>query len=215
VSLGYEVDRLKRLTQPLDFDATDSDVSFDLRWDDLLGEVIPGLAVSAPTVDIFRDSEWRAYHFVHNQDDDLYFRFQLSHRWDPSTSVKVHVHWVPCVNPAAPQVVVWEARYAWSHYGVAIGDLATSWTTAETPATVAVDAAFKMQITPLATIAPGSAAESSILMFRLRRLGSSSASDTYSTAKAYGVGAANVMLLSCDLHYQSEKIGTTAEYPTP
>jgi hypothetical protein len=241
VSLGYETDRLKRLTgsidtrlttaegeidtlqnltQGLDYDAGNSDVSFDLRWDDILGEILPGLTTSAPSVDGYRDSGFLAYHFVHNQDDELNFRFQLSHRWKPSTPIRVHVHFIPCVNPASTQYVVWEYRYAWANYGVEVGALATSWTTGEARSTIATADAFKPTITPLATVAvDANCAESSILMFRLKRLGSSAPvtpgwTDTYTTSKAYGTASANIMLLACDAHYQSEKIGTTEEIPT-
>lgn len=243
--LGYDVDRLKRLsgsidsrlttaegeidtlqnlTQGLDYDAGDPDVSFDLRWDDVLGEILPGLSLSAPTAEPFRDTGFVAYFFRHDQDDDLHFRFQLPHRWKAGTDVKLHIHIAPMVDPSAsPQYVIWEARYAWADYGRALPAV-SGWTTVEARTTVSTGDAFKATITPLFTATPpGTAKESSILCVRVRRLGSSAPStpgwtDTYTTSKASPptpvTAQANVMILSCDLHYQSEKIGTTAEIPT-
>lgn len=236
--LGYDVDRLKRLsgsidsrlttaegeidtlqnlTQSLDYDAGDENVTFEARWDDVLGEILPGATLSAPAVDGYRDTGFQAYHFVHNQDDELNFRFQLSHRWNRG-EVRVHVHWMPCVNPASTEYVVWEARYAWSHAGVEIPAL-TGWTTVEARGTVGTTDQFKQKVTGLLATTPTGAVESSFLLVRLRRLGFSTPAtptwaDNYTTSKAYGTVAANVMLLGCDAHYQSEKIGTIDEYPT-
>lgn len=242
--LGYDVDRLKRLsgsidsrlttaegdidtlqgdvttlenlTQSLDYNAGDEGVTFEARWDDILGEILPGATTSAPAVDAYRDTGFQAYHFVHNQDDELNFRFQLSHRWNRG-EVRVHVHWIPCVNPATEQYVIWEARYAWAHYGAELPAL-TGWTTVEARATVGTTDQFKATITPLVATTPTGAKESSFLMFRLRRLGAATPatpgwSDTYTTSKAYGTASANVMILGCDAHYQSEKIGTIEEIP--
>lgn len=188
-------------------------------WDDVLGEIIPGLSVSAPTIDVYRDTPFRSYHFTHNQDDELHFRFQLSHRFKRQTECRLHIHFVPCVNPAADEYVVWEVVWAWSYAGIELPAMA-SWNTTEARSTIGTTDAFKQKITALVATTPtADGKESSILCARVRRLGSTAPatggwSDTYTTAKATGAATANVMLLSCDLHYQVEKIGTTSEIPT-
>lgn len=221
MSLGYDVDRLKRLCWGLFAGSSQTpatEATFTDRWDDVIGEILPGLTTSAPTVAAYRDTGFLAYHFVHNQDDELNFRFQLPHRWNRGET-RLHVHFIPCVNPAAPEYVVWETLYCWAPYGVAL-PAATGWTTVEARHTVSTSAAFVPTVTPLATIAPhASADESDILCVRLRRLGSSAPAtpgwtDTYTTSKTSPAGSAtaNVMLLSCDLHCQAEKIGTVEEH---
>lgn len=259
MSLGYEVDRLKRVLslvdskgdvltrtsggytslpvgsdgQVLAADSTaDSGLSWQAPdstvfpldstvWDDVLGEILPGLSVSAPSVAAYRDTPFLAYHFVHNQDDELSFRFQLSHRFKRQTECRLHVHFVPCVNPASTEYVVWECSYAWSYAGVDLPAL-TGWTTVESRSTIGTSDAFKQAIAPLFVTTPtADGKESSILCVRLRRLGSTAPStpgwsDTYTTSKVSPAGSAtaNVMLLSCDLHYQVEKMGTAAEIPS-
>ena len=189
------------------------DVSFDVRWDDILGDVTQGTATGALTYEQYRDTGHLAYHFRHDQDDALYHRFQFSHRWNRG-AVKPHIHWVPCVNPASPQVVQFYYAYAWASPGVEV-PAATGWVSAEVSATVGTSDAFKPKITALVTITPpADTPESAFLLLTVKRLGSSSGSDTYTTSKGSGTGAANVALLGVDVHYQSEKIGTTAEIPT-
>lgn len=191
-------------------------------WDDVLGEVQPGLSVSAPVVEGYRDTVFRTYHFQHNQDDDLSIRFQLPHRWKPDTECRLHVHWVPCVNPASTEYVVWEATFSWAHYGIDF-PAAASWTTVEARATVGTSDAWKPTITALVATTPTTdSVESSFLCVRVRRLGTTAPTtpgwtDTYTTGKAVGVppgtAAANVAFLSCDLHFQAEKLGTATEIP--
>jgi hypothetical protein len=223
VSIGYEVDRLKRLTYGLSAGTASGDgdeATFTSRWTDILGEILPGLTTSAPAVDGYRDTGFLAYHFVHNQDDELNFRFQTSHAWDTTTPLRVHVHWIPCVNPGATQYVIWEARYAWANYGVEVGALANGWTTVEVRASVSTTDAFKPTITSLFEVQPtADCRESSFLLLRLRRLGAATPAtpgytDTYTTSKGYGTASANVLLLGCDAHYQVEKTGTINEIPT-
>lgn len=223
MTIGYEVDRLKRLAWGLFAGSSQSpatEATFTDRWDDVLGEVQPGASVTAPTVAAYRDTAFRGYHFDHNADCALHFRFQLPHRWNRG-EVRLHVHYIPLVNPASTEYVVWRCQYSWSTVGAEV-PAATGWTEAEARSTVTTTSAFKPAVTGLFESTPPAAAnESAILMVRVVRLGSSAPTtpgwtDTYTTSKTSPAGsaAANVFLLSCDLHYQSEKIGTVAEYPT-
>lgn len=222
--LGYEIDRLKRLTWGLSAkggnDSVNSDETFQERWNDVLGEILPGLAADAPSAVLYRDTDFLAYHYRHDRDQDLSLRFQLSHQWNRG-EVKVHVHFIPCVAPGAnPMYVVWQAKYAWSAIGAAL-PAATGWTTVEARSTIASGDEFTHKITPLFSTTPTEATtkESSILCVRLSRLGSSAPAtpgwtDTYTTNTGSLTTQANILLLSCDAHYEAEKMGTITEIPT-
>lgn len=68
--------------------------------------------------------------------------------------------------------------------------------------------AFKPVMTNLTVVAPPAGASvSDFLLLYLRRPGSSDVEDTYSTNKATGTGAANVMLLGVDCHYHRDRSG--------
>lgn len=184
-----------------------------------MGEVQPGASLTAPTVAAYRDTAFRGYHFDHNADCALHFRFQLPHRWNKG-EVRLHIHYIPLVNPASTEYVIWQCQYSWAVVGSEI-PAATGWTTAEARSTITTTSAFKSAVTGLlSTSPPEGANESAILMVRVVRLGAGTPitpgwTDTYTTSKTspLGTAAANVFLLSCDLHFQSEKIGTITETP--
>lgn len=71
-----------------------------------------------------------------------------------------------------------------------------------------------LRIAPIGTVLPpAGAVESMMLLVYLKRFATNGA-DTYKTAKAYGTAAANLGVLSVDVHTQAEKLGTTNEIPS-
>lgn len=224
MALGYEVDRLKRITRGLGIGSTtDPAQTFEEGWDDIVGEIQAGISVNNnPAIPApFRDTEWRFYHFSHNADNQLQFRFQLPHRWNRG-EVRAHLHYLPAVDPSSsPQYAVWRCEYAWSRYGEVLPALA-GWTRAEARSTISTGDSWKHGITELfrSTPDPATTKESSILCVVLWRLGSSAPdtpgwTDTYTTARTVPVGingALNIGMISMDLHFQADKIGTTDEY---
>lgn len=42
-----------------------------------------------------RDTGYLAYFMQHNQDDVVYYTFQLKHAWKRGTAAHLHVHYTP------------------------------------------------------------------------------------------------------------------------
>jgi hypothetical protein len=182
-------------------------------WDDVPCRAGQAGGISALTLEDYRDTDFKAYFFRHNQDDILYLEWQMPHSWDPATSVRPHVHIIPMVNPASSEVIRFSGKYAWSQAGVAL-PADVSWTPFAVSHTVETTDEFKQAVVALATVAPPSnPKESNILLMWVMRAGLSDGADTYKTSKVLGTGAANVMVASLDAHYQKVKFGTVAEIP--
>lgn len=180
------------------------------RWDDVLGDITQGNATAALTYEAYRDTNHLMYFFQHNQADALHMRFQMPHAWGLGI-VRPHLHFVPMVNPVAPQVFGVKGEWAWADYGQAV-PAASGWTAFAATATIAVDDAFKARILALGDVAPtANARGSSILLMRLYR--DQGATDTYTTSKSGGTAQANVGLLSFDVHYQKGSQGSVTEIP--
>jgi hypothetical protein len=181
-----------------------------MAWDDYQGNVTDGVAGAALTYEAYRDTSLRLLFFRYNQDDELHFKFQLPHRWDPRRNVHPHMHVIPMANGAGNVRI--DGWYYWNRSGVAIPAVA-SWTgfTVDT----GFDAAdqYIEQHIELGNISPPAGAnESSILLMYVRRPGASDAADTYQTNKDHGTVQANLGILSTDLHYEPVKLGTQNEY---
>lgn len=190
--------------------ATDAEVAAlpGAVWDDMQVSVNQGIGSASLAAVAYRDTPAVVLAMASNGTDAVTFYAQMSHRWDPATDVHPHVHWVPLEAPAASRVVRFRGQYAWADPGEELPANA-AWTTFQVDVTVAPGDEFLHKITPLATVAPGAAAAaSSILVVQLVRDGAS-ASDTYTDG-----AAANVGLLSLDVHYQSGAglFGTVTEY---
>lgn len=181
-------------------------------YEDLQGDVSQGAANSTLTHEAFRDTPYRMYFFRHDQADTLNFRFQLPHTWDPDTSVSLHLHLVPMVDPAADQVVRFTGQYVWADATSAVPANA-GWTTFTVDATISPGDAFKQKFVRMFLAAPAANSyESDVLLVHLYRAGLDAA-DTYTTAKVGGTAAANLGLLSADCHYQRVKLGTATPAP--
>ena len=149
----------------------------------------------------------------HDQDDLLTFAFQMSHRRKSGTEVRVHIHYIPMVTPATDQVVRIGYAYHWAHVGAELPAI-SSWTTGYFDITVPASGAdtFKHKVASLFATTPTGDSEASGLMVRITRI-SSSASDTYTTAKSGTTTPANFAVLSIDAHYQTNKPGSVDEIP--
>jgi hypothetical protein len=171
-------------------------------WEDLQGDVSQGTGGATLTYAAFRDTPFKILSFRNAANDELHMRYQMAHAWDPTTSVKPHVHLVPLTDPAAPQVVRFTGYYAWAQHAAEVPALA-GWTAFTVDHTVQVGDVNDEDIVTLATVAPAAgAAASDILLVYLKRAGQDAA-DTY---------AGDVGVLSVDVHYQRVKAGTSTEY---
>lgn len=184
------------------------------RYDDMIGNVQAAAGVSSLTIEAYRDTPFLMPFFRHDQDDSLYFTFQFSHRKKLGGVVKsVHIHCVPMVNPAVAQDVYFGYSYSWQIMEGAFPALG-SWVSGNSTFQVGVADAFKHKYHQIVAdiAAPANETHSSVLLFRLTRLGTDPL-DTYSTNKAVppGTAAANLGLLYVDCHYLADRRGSVAE----
>jgi hypothetical protein len=182
-------------------------------WDDVQGPVTQAGGISALTFEAYRDTGFFTYFMRHNQDDTIYLTYQMPHSWDPSTSVRPHMHVIPMADPASTEVVRVTGKYAWAQVGVELPADA-SWTSFTVDTNIATGDVHKKKIISLAVIAPPSnPKESNVLCLWVKRPGLSDAADTYSTGKGSGTAAANLCILSVDTHFQKQKLGSLTEIP--
>ena len=194
---------------------TEGRLTHGITWDDMQGPAQAAQAgPSVPTYEAYRDTPAILTFFKHNQDEDLTFTYQTSHRWVRDTEVRVHIHYIPMVTPAVDEVVRIEYSYAWAHANTEL-PAATGWTTSFTDITIPASGAdtFNEKLAGLFNTTPTGSKESSILIVNVKRLASST-SDTYTTGKSGGTAAANFCVLSVDAHFQSNKEGTIDAIPT-
>ena len=157
------------------------------------------------------------YFFRHDQNDSLSMRFQFPHGVDVSGTIVVpHLHIVPMVAPAAPpENVRFTGAYAWAVAGTAIPAVG-GWT-AFGPLLIPIAAGdeWKENKVLLVNIVPPVGYKaSSILLVNVVRTGTD-IGDTYSTNKAVppGTAAANIGLLSLDVHYRKATNGSVVQLP--
>lgn len=186
------------------------------QWDDLQGPVSQAGGVTALTFEQYRNTPFFAYHMRHDQDDTLYYTFQLKHAWKRGTDAHLHVHYTPLATwtPGAPiKYVGWEVSHFWTTSGLEV-PVATSWTTTLVQMPVYPTDQFKLLLFELIDFAPPETAkESSLVLIRIRRLGTTGITDTYTDNKTGGTVAANLVVWDFDMHIQLDKPGTVTEYP--
>lgn len=179
-------------------------------WTDLQGSVTQGVGTTALTYEAYRDTGFKLYFMRRNQSDELNFVFQMPHEWSPTSEVRPHMHVVPMGDPVSAQVLSFVVKYAWSRVGSALPAL-SGWTTLTATKTVNPGDVYKELVVPLAHITPpAGAVESDILLMQVAR---DPVPDTYNTVKDHGTAAANLGILSVDVHYQKVKLGTARELP--
>lgn len=188
------------------------------RWDDMQGSIAQGGGASALTVEAFRDTAFLMWFMRHDQDDALNFIYQFSHRWDYVKPVVPHLHIVPMADPVAPQVARFNGYFVWTRPNYAAQPLPAlvGWTTfGPIDVTINPGDVHVQKIVSLGAVTPPAwARESSSLLLWFRRNGTDPG-DTYTTAKpGAGTPAANIGLISADVHFRANKMGTEAELPT-
>lgn len=186
---------------------------FDDRWDDLVGVIHEGTGGSALTYQEYRDTGFFMRFFRHNQDDKLFVTYQMPHEWNHG-AVTPHMHVVPMASGSGN--VRMDFVYTWTHVGGALSGSA-GWTTGSIDTTYTPADQYQQKIIALGTVTPPAASsiDSAIFVVKMERnaAGGDGGSDTYTTNKDHGTGAANLGLLSFDLHYQKEKAGSVSQYP--
>lgn len=185
------------------------------RWDDVQGSIANGAGAGLLTLEFYRDTRFNMYFMRHDQNDELNFVYQLNHRWKYDTDVYPHLHVVAMANPAVTQNVVIDGYYAWSrpNYTTQIPALA-GWATFSQTIPIEPGDIYKQKILSLGAITPPVwARESTCLLIYFRRYGTGPG-DTYTTSKDHGTPAANLGLLSSDVHYRAAHSGTVVQIPT-
>lgn len=132
------------------------------------------------------------------KDHELFFEAQMPHAYRPGTLIKPHVHW--CKTTAAAGDVNWGLEFTWTNVGGSIGSTTI---VKNTVANVATPGNKQHVVTNLADVSGPTKRESSIFLCRIFRE-QSSAEDTYPD---------NAALLSVDIHFENEKLGTGPEFP--
>lgn len=180
------------------------------RWDDLQGDLAQSTAVASLTQEAYRDTPKRGFYLRHNQADALHYTYQMRHRWKVGTKVYPHLHFRPMSNGTGTFAMA--GQYAWSDPDEALPANA-SWTTFTATISVAAADQYKTKILPLVSAGitpPAGMTESAILeIYAYRDL----TSDTYTTAKDHGTAQANIGVVSSDVHYQADKLGSEVAYP--
>lgn len=141
-------------------------------------------------------------------------RFQFSHRWRPGTAIVPHLHVVPLADPAGSENVYFDGYYAWSDSGTNAIPAMTGWTRITKYLTINPGDVYKEKFVDFGQISPPSTAkESSMFLLYVKRFGTSPG-DTYTTNKGGGTLQANLGLLSVDVHFRANKVGSLPEKPT-
>lgn len=138
-----------------------------------------------------------------SNEQEVFFSVQMPHNWKEGTTIYPHVHWAP--QAATAGNVVWGLEYTWVNYDATtpIAFPNTTLITATT-ADVASGDVDKHLITGFSSITPSASQNkiSSILMCRFYRK-SADANDDYN---------GNAAVLSFDLHYEIDAVGSHSQY---
>lgn len=182
---------------------------FDEVWDDAQGTIISGSGASALVQQGIRDTPFQTFFTRHDRDDPLDFVYQLSHRWDLQ-EVRPHIHVVP--HAPSGGNVVWTGYYTWFRMnGSPIAPFA-SWIPWTKTYTYTAADQWIQRLAALDPIPPpADAVPSHLLLIRFLRNGSSIA-DTYNGSNPNGTAQANLCVLSSDVHFRLNKLGTVAEF---
>lgn len=161
---------------------------------------------NAPDWQVFRNNGagspgvyvWAYDNNAASSEDELFLTIQIPHDYKLGSPIYPHLHWSPLTNDAG--VVTWGLEYTWVDYQSTFA--ATTILTANSESFS--NAQYAHFITEFGAIIPTGDQDgiSSILCVRLFRNSSASA-DTY-TGKA--------ALLSFDIHYEANTIGSRTEY---
>ena len=166
-----------------------------VRWDDVRA---PATAVRVPGVagDPDYDSTNLGYLFDGAATETIQVIMQLPHSYMEGTSVHPHIHWEPTTTDSGN--VYWQLEWRWRNNGETAGAFSAIALIAEVSGT-----ADKLQIDGFGGIDKDDAKISSILEFKLSRLGDD-ASDTYNSKDA--------RLKEFDIHFRVDGSGSRQEY---
>lgn len=137
----------------------------------------------------------RGLSFASGADQDIPFHFVMPADWQIEGDVALHLYW--CKTTAAAGAVKWQARYRIAKPGAGALTAFSAW--ADFSSTVAADGdtAERVAVVRFADVDLASTAEGTVVIFDVRRQGSSG-SDTY--------GAAAV-LIAAGLQYPADVLG--------
>jgi hypothetical protein len=182
------------------------------RWDDLMGAPDIGNRANALTQEVFRDTPLLLLFFRHDQDDSLHFVYQLPHKWRTTTAVHPHLHVMPMSDPAVDEVAYFSGQYTWAPRNFAPVPANAGWTPFNASLTISNGDIYRHMTADLGTFAaPANPTPSTCLFLYVEREGTNIL-DTYDTNKGAGTPAANLALLSSDLHYRAQHFGTLTEF---
>lgn len=190
---------------------SDGSLVFGNKWDDLYAVIEEGKAVAELISEDYRDTGFRMKFFTSNQDKSIYMTYQMPHGWDYTTSVRPHMHYIPMANVTGDVLFTYE--YAYVNVNQQLPAIA-DWTQGTSLVTIPGTDTFKHKVVSFGTITLPNAGPSTILVFKVSRLGTDP-SDTYNGAKqGGGTNQANLGILFFDLHYQKKSAGTDEEFPS-
>lgn len=175
-------------------------------WDDQQVAATTGVGASALTAVTIPGASGKVLTMSSTGTDALTLYAQMSHGW-ARTLVRPHCHIMPLYNPVAQSVVRFSGQWAWTDVNGVL-PAGGSWTSfGPVDVTIETTDALKHKLVSIGTVAPSAApGSSSVLVVHVMRDGAS-ASDTYTVS-----GPSNLAVLGCDVHYQANAFGTTAEY---
>lgn len=192
---------------------------YEGRWDDQQGDISQGAGQAASlSYDTFRNTPWRVYCMRHDINPEMHFVYQMDHSWRYDLPVFPHLHVLPLADPASSEDAYFEYSYVWTRPNYASNPIPvlSGWTSSTLTITVDPGDVFVQKIVSLGEVTPPSwARESSVFILYIKRAGTNG-NDTYDTNKGFGsVAAANLGLLSADIHFRKDKVGTITQFPTP
>jgi hypothetical protein len=174
---------------------------FGEEWDDML-TVGTGIDPPGGVADPSRSTTTGLLEFSGTLDNVIVGEWQMSHQWKPGI-VRPHIH------ARFPTSTATDSRWKFEYDAASVnGDFTNASGTLTTLSTITVanpQNVKKHAVAGFGDLDLTGFKESTVILWRITRLASSDAADTYG-----GV----VELLSVDLHYQKNKAGTEAEYPT-
>ncbi len=168
-------------------------------WDDLRVSMDRG-SDAAKMKEVWNNGP-EIYFFNDGDVDGMSFVVQMPHSWKEGTFIYPHLHWLPSAD-ATSKTVIWKLQYSWQNYDSSTPQLFPTFTTA----TNTVSGNFTKNTHLITSLTGGAGLDglgkkiSSILVCRIIRDG---ANDTYGDETG---------LLSLDIHFQIDTIGSRLEY---
>jgi hypothetical protein len=175
-------------------------VNYAERWDDLrvgVTSINPAGSVAPPSVNETNGT----LEFSASAVNIVAVEVQLPHTWDEGTSIRPHIHWRKKTGSAGE--VVWRLTSEFVNAGEVYTDTpVTVETTSTSPYGANSDTALRHLITPFGDVGMTGKRVSCVGLLTIARVGNDDA-DTY---------AGVAQLLSVDIHYRSDAMGSVGEF---